>query len=574
MSVTVTGDGPNIALTGSGSSFTITVTTGGGGGGGAVDSVNGETGTVVLTASDVGAAATSHTHAASAITSGTIDDARIPSTITRDTEVPTLAGAVEVSVVTGVGPLLMASTAVDGSATTVTIIVPSPGTPASGSIPADYEASDPLLTNVPIAAADAVTPDGAILCVPSGTGVGLYRWNTGQMDEPWEEVPCPVGRMAYYEIPSVAQWYAVRRDTEFLTPQARHITYSTASGLDAGLFELDDVIGNHEGILDTERWVCAYFDTTVVNPTSYATAPVTQPTPDGGVIVEGADVLVLTAADSTKNGLWHIDIDDGTWSQLNYPGILIGNSFCVMVNAEGDAADGTHFEWMDDDPKIRQRRSFAQPGSSNGFADGRNGRWIKYAPAGNGTVDVVSNVAQDRILGRVSSGSGDSEELTAAQVRTLLGNPVVGGQDEGPVVTATSATTMLDAVIPLTGAAGDLFRISMGGRYLNNSGTTKSPTITVKLGATTVGTLTPISAIASNASDRYWRGTTEIRVNAATDHNAISDGQIHTSIFTVTAGTASGDITAGINLDIQGAVQSGGSQEIQLTQVVVERIRA
>jgi hypothetical protein len=36
MSVSVTGDGPNIALTGSGSSFTITVTTGSGGGGGGV----------------------------------------------------------------------------------------------------------------------------------------------------------------------------------------------------------------------------------------------------------------------------------------------------------------------------------------------------------------------------------------------------------------------------------------------------------------------------------------------------------------------------------------------------------
>lgn len=39
---------------------------------------------------------------------------------------------------------------------------------------------------------------------------------------------------------------------------------------------------------------------------------------------------------------------------------------------------------------------------------------------GGGTVDVVSNVAQDRILGRTSAGSGDSEELTAAQTRTLL----------------------------------------------------------------------------------------------------------------------------------------------------------
>lgn len=36
------------------------------------------------------------------------------------------------------------------------------------------------------------------------------------------------------------------------------------------------------------------------------------------------------------------------------------------------------------------------------------------------SVDVVSNVAQDTILGRTTAGSGDSEQLTAADVRTLL----------------------------------------------------------------------------------------------------------------------------------------------------------
>jgi len=55
------------------------------GGGGAVDSVNGETGVVVLDAADVGAAATSHTHAASDVTSGTLDIARIPTGTTGST---------------------------------------------------------------------------------------------------------------------------------------------------------------------------------------------------------------------------------------------------------------------------------------------------------------------------------------------------------------------------------------------------------------------------------------------------------------------------------------------------------
>jgi hypothetical protein len=46
------------------------------GGGGAVDSVNGQTGTVVLDAADVGAAAASHTHTASDVTdfSEAVDD--------------------------------------------------------------------------------------------------------------------------------------------------------------------------------------------------------------------------------------------------------------------------------------------------------------------------------------------------------------------------------------------------------------------------------------------------------------------------------------------------------------------
>jgi hypothetical protein len=38
-----------------------------------------------------------------------------------------------------------------------------------------------------------------------------------------------------------------------------------------------------------------------------------------------------------------------------------------------------------------------------------------------GTVDVVSNVATSTLLGRTTAGSGDSEELSASAVRTLLG---------------------------------------------------------------------------------------------------------------------------------------------------------
>lgn len=52
-------------------------------------------------------------------------------------------------------------------------------------------------------------------------------------------------------------------------------------------------------------------------------------------------------------------------------------------------------------------------------ADGLGGAAWEAVPAG-GSVEVLSNVATSTIIGRTTAGSGDSEELTAAQVRTLL----------------------------------------------------------------------------------------------------------------------------------------------------------
>jgi hypothetical protein len=54
---------------------------------------------------------------------------------------------------------------------------------------------------------------------------------------------------------------------------------------------------------------------------------------------------------------------------------------------------------------------------------------IDVPGGGGGTVDVVSNVAQDVLLGRISTGSGDSEELTPIQVRGLLDVPEIPGED-------------------------------------------------------------------------------------------------------------------------------------------------
>ncbi len=53
-------------------------------------------------------------------------------------------------------------------------------------------------------------------------------------------------------------------------------------------------------------------------------------------------------------------------------------------------------------------------------SDSDNLKYVNIADLPGGGVDVLSNVATARIIGRTTAGSGDSEELTASATRTLL----------------------------------------------------------------------------------------------------------------------------------------------------------
>lgn len=67
------------------------------------------------------------------------------------------------------------------------------------------------------------------------------------------------------------------------------------------------------------------------------------------------------------------------------------------------------------------------------------------------TVDVVSNVATSTILGRVTGGSGDSEELSASQVRTLIN--VEDGADVTDATNVNAAGAIMHSDV---GTKGDL----------------------------------------------------------------------------------------------------------------------
>jgi hypothetical protein len=78
-----------------------------------------------------------------------------------------------------------------------------------------------------------------------------------------------------------------------------------------------------------------------------------------------------------------------------------------------------------------------------------------YVSGAADAVDAVSNVATSRILGRITAGSGDSEELTAAQVKTLLAiaNTDVSGLGTMSTQAASAVTITGGSVVGITDLA-------------------------------------------------------------------------------------------------------------------------
>ena len=148
----------------------------GGGGGGAVDSVNGQTGTVVLDAGDVGAVPVSRTITAGAGLVGGGD-------LSADRTLAQAAAGVAVAV-----------SAVDGTATTFHIIVPSPGAAAAAPIPAGW--ADAGGGALPV----SFLPAGVVVVRPGqsalGEPFGLYRIPAGgALSGPWESLPLAIGQV-------------------------------------------------------------------------------------------------------------------------------------------------------------------------------------------------------------------------------------------------------------------------------------------------------------------------------------------------------------------------------------------
>ena len=135
-----------------------------------------------------------------------------------------------------------------------------------------------------------------------------------------------------------------------------------------------------------------------------------------------------------------------------------------------------------------------QTGNNGKFlsTDGTDASWETVSA---GSVDVVSNVATDRILGRTTAGSGDSEQLTASEVRTLIN-----------VEDGATADQDLSGLLPKAGGTMT-GNIALNGNYLSGDGGNEGVFVESS-GNVGIGTSNPQQALDVNGNIRLDDGIT------------------------------------------------------------------
>ncbi len=165
-----------------------------------------------------------------------------------------------------------------------------------------------------------------------------------------------------------------------------------------------------------------------------------------------------------------------------------------------------------------------------------------------GTVDVVSNVATNTILGRDTAGSGDSEELTPAAVRALIN--VEDGADVTDTANVTTAGALMDSEVDadiktlalpanttISGAGAALIDDADASAQrttlnVDVAGTDNSTDVTLNASATTGGLSLAAQEISHRAATNAQTGymttalVTNIETNNAKVTNATHTGEV------------------------------------------------
>lgn len=186
-------------------------------------------------------------------------------------------------------------------------------------------------------------------------------------------------------------------------------------------------------------------------------------------------------------------------------------------------------------------------------------------------------------VARLGSGTPDSTTYlrgdgTWATVSATGKATNVGGQGAGSQVNEPSvATSLLTSTISVPAcAAGDVLYVEIGINFVQNSGSSRNVSFALKLGATTMLTVTP--AVATSASNRYMSMRGVIRVGSTTTQSGtltLSTAPANpgsTGVSWVATGTATENIASPSTLDLLVTATSNATQNYTLSYINVVKV--
>lgn len=276
--------------------------------------------------------------------------------------------------------------------------------------------------------------------------------------------------------------------------------------------------------------------------TDYATAA-QGTTADGAVQKSVAttkgDLLAATAASTvTRLGVGtdtHVLTADSTQAT--------GIKWAAPTGGSGDVATDTIWDAKGDLAGGTGANTAARlaVGANNTVltADSAEVTGMKWATPSAGTVDFVSNVATATMLGRQTAGSGNSEELTASQARSVMGLGTAATTASTDYATAAQGTTA-DGAIPkaVVDAKGDILAATAADTVTRLAVGTDTHVLTADSTQATGLKWAAAAGGGSVATDTIWDATGDLAVGTGSNTAArVAIGSTG-NVLTVSGGTA------------------------------------
>jgi hypothetical protein len=202
----------------------------------------------------------------------------------------------------------------------------------------------------------------------------------------------------------------------------------------------------------------------------------------------------------------------------------------------------------------------------------------------NGDISASAAIATSKISGLATvATSGSASDLSTGTVPSArLSTKAVGGQGAGSTVTEpTVATSLLTSTVTIPAcAAGDVLLIDAGINFTQSSGTNKNVTFALKIGATTMLSVTPL--VSNSATARVAHLQAMVRVLTTTSQAGAMTLVFNTNASAATAvpyamtGTATETISSGsLTLDLLVTTSaSGATQTFNLGSLSVNKVAA